>query len=180
MTPSHHIETLPISLTLRNLFCYAAWGAGFAFAFWMISLINLKAWNTHALHTTWVRVEPLGQWNSKREVVSSGFDFTVVVQNTTRTDVTLTKGQTILAQHRASRALHETDLKLHREYFLPAQHSAIISVESSELCGADEQPQKCFDGNFKNDDDLVIFDKSSRFELHIPIPTFKSPSDSSR
>jgi hypothetical protein len=74
-------------------------------------------------------------------------------------------------------ALHGSQLKLDREYFLPAHHVVSVSLDNDNLCVAKLDPQNCFDAYFKKDSEIVIFDETSKYEIHIPIPTFTPPKN---
>jgi hypothetical protein len=134
-----------------------------------------KPWNTHALRATNVKAEPLSKLNDKFEEESSGIWFTADVENSTRVDVTLPQTEIIMGQKKNSHALHSSFLRLGSDYFLPARHVTSIHLESNNLCAANYAAQSCFDSYFKDDEDIVIFDDTHKYELHIQIPPLTLP-----
>ena len=117
------------------------------------------------------KAEGLSRLNDKFDEVSSGITFSVDVENTTAADVTIPRTLTTMSQTRGSHSLHGSFLKLGADYFLPARHVTTISLDSDDLCAANYPPQQCFDSYFKDDEDLVIFDESHKYEILIPVPT---------
>ncbi len=106
---------------------------------------------------------------------SSGISFSVDLQNTTNEDVTIPKTVIVMQASRGTHTLHDSLLALKGDYFIPAGHSVLATLENSELCAAHEDPHQCFDAFFKNDDEIVLFDESRKYEIHISIPQIQIP-----
>ena len=162
-----------VRFVLRSAVGGAACGLAFAamLAVFLIYSDRPASWNRDALRVIQTQAQPLSRLDDKFSELSSGFVFTVDVENTTKRDITLPQALTVMGQSRGSRALHGSFLKLDRDYFLPARHVVSLSLESDQLCAAKYDPKKCFDSYFKDDDEIVIFDNSAKYELHIPIPS---------
>jgi hypothetical protein len=107
----------------------------------------------------------------------SGVSFSVDLQNTTGADVTIPKTVIIMQAARGTHTLHSSLLWLAGDYFIPAGHSVSATLENSGFCQANEGPQQCFDDHFKADDEIVIFDQSPKYEIHISIPPIRIPKN---
>jgi hypothetical protein len=172
----------PLLPARRFLVRSFAWGAGCGFALAVVLDVGLlyeqrpKPWDTRALRAKHSKAEGLSRLNESLDEVSSGITFSVDVENTTALDITLPRTLATMGQTRASHALHGVFLKLDGDYFLPAGHVTTISLDSDDLCAANCPSQQCFDRYFKDDEDLVIFDESHRYEVLIPVPTLTLPS----
>jgi hypothetical protein len=174
-------QSRPLSTAKRLFIRTFAWGAGCglvlivgATAIFFYSQ-RPKAWDTHRLVVRHAKAEGLSRMNEKFDEVSSGITFSADVENTTAADVTLPASLTLMGQTRGSHSLHGSLLKLGSDYFLPAHHVTTISLDSSELCAANDPPQQCFDSYFKDDEDLVLFDESHKYEILIPVPALTLP-----
>jgi hypothetical protein len=180
------INQRPLSLAKRLLIRFFAWGAGCGLILGVVIVASLfyeqrpKAWDTHALRVKYAKAEGLSRLNEKFDEVSSGITFSVDVENTTAADVTLPRTLTTMGQTRGSHSLHGSFLKLGGDYFLPARHVTTISLGSDDLCAANHPPQQCFDSYFKDDENLVIFDESHKYEILIPVPTLTLPHGQTR
>src|ERR1041385_7238416 len=167
----------PLSLAIRSL----AWGAGCGVVLAVVVGAILfyqqrpKGWDVQALRVKHAKADSLDRLNEKFDEVSSGITFSVDVENTTAADVTLPPTLTTMGQRRGSHSLHGSFLKLRGDYFLPARHVTTISLESADLCGANDPPQQCFDSYFQDDETLVIFDESHKYEILIPVPSLTLP-----
>ncbi len=135
-----------------------------------------KGWDTHALMAKHTQAGAYIRMNEKLEEASSGVIFTVDVENTTPSDIRLPTTVTIMQATKATGALHGSLLKLSREYFLPARHVVSIGLENDDLCAGKDDPQSCFDRYFKEEAEIVIFNETGRYELHIPMPAFTPPT----
>lgn len=171
----------PLSPVKRLFIRSFAWGAGCGLVLAVVLAATLlyvqrpKAWDTHALRVKNAQAEGLSTLNDKLDEVGSGITFTVNVENTTAADVTLPRTLSTMSQTRGSHSLHDSFLKLRSDYFLPARHVTTISLDLSDRCAANYPPQECFDNYFKDDEDLVIFDESHKYEILIPVPTLTLP-----
>jgi hypothetical protein len=134
-----------------------------------------KPWNTQALRVTEVKAEPISRLDEKFRETSSGVFFTVDIENTTGSDLALPRTLTAMQEKKPSHAVHESFLKLDKDYFLPANHVAVISLSADDLCAANFDPQKCFDNYFKEEQTIILFDSENRYELRIPIPALTIP-----
>jgi hypothetical protein len=171
----------PVSLVKRLLIQSLTWGVGCGLVLATMILAILfyghraKGWDAHALRVHHVRAEGLSQL--KFDEVSSGIEFSVDVENATAADVSLPHTLTTLGQTRGSHSLHSSLLRLREDYFLPARHVTTISLASADMCAANHPPQQCFETYFKDDEDLIIFDESHKYEILIPVPTLTLPRD---
>jgi hypothetical protein len=163
-----------------------AWGFGCGLAISLAVLFVFfytqrpRGWNSHALIFKSAKAEGIGQTrpeNGVLTVTAIGTTFTVDLENTTGTDITLPQTLRIMGATKGTGALHESALKLPKEYFIPAHHVVTISLDAAELCTADTKTQECFDSNFKDDGEIIIFDEVPKLEIHIPIPVFTSEKD---
>ena len=176
-------QNAPISLARRMFIRSLAWGSGCGLVL-VVALTSVlfyghrpKTWDPHALRTKHVKAQGLSRLDDNLEAVSSGVDFSADIENTTGADVTLPRTLAVMGRTRESRALHGSFLRLRRDYFLAARHITTVSLEVDDLCAANDPPQSCFDRYFKDDDDIVVFDESHKYELHIPVPTFTPPGN---
>jgi len=108
----------------------------------------------------------------------SGVSFSVDLQNATGADVTIPKTVIIMQATRGTHTLHSSLLWLAGDYFIPAGHAVSATLENSGFCQANEDPRQCFDDHFKADDEIVLFDQSQKYEIHISIPPIRISKDS--
>lgn len=158
---------------VRSLVGGAACGATIAvvlIAFYFYQ-VRSKGWNSRALRTVRVKAEPIDQLNEQFNPMCSGIIFTVDIENTTNVDLPIPQHVMVMGRTRGSNAIHGTFLKLKRSYFIPAKQVETITLESDQLCAANFDPQTCFDGYFKDDQEIVLFENLNRNEVQIPIPT---------
>jgi hypothetical protein len=113
----------------------------------------------------------------KIETLNSGVSFSVDLQNTTDADVTIPKNLVIMQATRGTHTLHDSLLLLESDYFIPAGHTVLITLKNDGFCAAHEEPHQCFDDNFKDDEEIVLFDQSRKFEIHITIPPIRIPKN---
>jgi hypothetical protein len=45
------------------------------------------------------------------------------------------------------------------------------------LCTEDTKTDKCFEANFKDQSEIIVFDENSKLEIHFPIPAFTPEKD---
>jgi hypothetical protein len=110
----------------------------------------------------------------------SGVSFSVDLLNTTSSDLTIPKTVIIMQATRGTHTLHSSLLWLAGDYFIPAGHSVSATLENSGFCRANEDPQQCFDDHFKGDDEIVLFDQSPKYEIHISVPPIRIPKNSTK
>jgi hypothetical protein len=134
-----------------------------------------KPWNTTALRIGNTEAVPLDKMDANLKEVGSGIMFTFDAANTTEIDLTLPQDSTVMQETKSSHALHDSLLKLDRDYFIPARHTVTISLGRSDLCAAHFDPRGCFHAYFENDQEIVLFDNPNRFEVHIPMPALTVP-----
>ena len=163
--------------TIRAL----TWGAGCGL---VLSLVLLsvyfytqrpKGWDTQALRVKNTKAEALFRMDERLQETSSGVIFTVDLENATAADITLPSTLTIMQARKGSGALHGSLLKLDREHFIPAHHVVSITLENDDLCAAKADPQSCYDSYFKDEGEIVIFEKTHRYEVHISVPALTPP-----
>ena len=173
--------TPPVSPLKRFILRAFAWGVGCGLT---ISIILLsvffymerpKGWDTRGLRVKKARAEGFVLFGDRLEEKSTGTLFTIDLENTTGTDITLPQSVMIMEASKETRALHGSLLKLEKEYFIPAHHVVTISLSNSDLCAAKVEGQTCFERYFKDEAEIVIFDEGQKYEIHIPIPAFTSP-----
>jgi len=137
-----------------------------------------KHWDAGALLVKRAKAQALSALDDKLAEKGRGVVFTVDIENTTGADITLPQSVTIMQSARETGALHGSVLKLEREYLIPARHVVRIAIDNDDLCTATVSPQNCFDAYFKDQTEIVIFDSQEKYEVHVPIPTFTAPKDS--
>ena len=173
----------PMSPLKRLVILALAWGASCGL---IISLVLLsvyfytqrpKVWDTRAVRVKAAKAEALSRMDERLEETGSGTDFTVDLENTTGTDITLPSTLTIMQARKGTGSLHDSLLKLDRQYFLPAHHVVSITLANDNLCVAKLDPQNCFDAYFGEDSEIVIFDEMLKYEIHISIPAFTRPKN---
>jgi len=71
--------------------------------------------------------------DEKLHEIGTGIFFTSDVENTTEQDVTLPQDVIVMQQTKSSHALHNSFLKLDRDYFIPAHHTVSISLSRDDL-----------------------------------------------
>jgi hypothetical protein len=143
--------------------------AGMATITWYVN--RPKEWNAYALKAVRAHVSPSVQLNEKLDEVSSGINIDADIQNT-RSDIRLPADLKVQSVTKNTNALQMTHLNLRREYFIPAQHTVTVTVDSADLCAANQKPRDCFNTYFGDASALVIFDERSRYKIEIPIPAF--------
>lgn len=173
--------------SLKRFICRStAWGFGFGMATGLMVLAVVayrgrpKAWDTRSLKATSAKAEGIGHVRDEKgslTVDTVGTTFTVDIENTTGLDLTLRHDLRVMEATRGSGALHESTLKLPKDYFLPAHHTVTISLDADDLCTVDTNTQKCFDRSFGDESTILIFDQAAKFEIRIPMPVFIPEKD---
>ena len=164
-----------------------AWGIGFgigcsiAFGALYYYVVKPKSWDTRSIRVQGSKAEGIGQLGKRTDsgftLDAIGTSFTVDLKNTTGADISLPTSLRIMETTKGTGALHESPLKLSKDYFLPAGHTVSVSIDDASLCTTDTKTDKCFETKFKDQADIVIFDESSKLEIHIPIPAFTPEKD---
>jgi hypothetical protein len=134
-----------------------------------------KPWDTSAVRISATKAVPLDKLNENLKQTGTGIVFTFDAENTTGLDLTLPKDTTVTQETKSSHALHDSFLKLDRNYFIPAHHAVTISLGNSELCAPNFDPRGCFHAYFEDDQEIVLFDHANRHEIHITMPAFTIP-----
>jgi hypothetical protein len=135
----------------------------------------LKPWNTSAVRIGATKAVSLDRLDENLKQTGTGISFTFDAENTTGLDLTLPQDSSVMQETKSSHALHDSFLKLDRDYFIPAHHAITISLGSSNLCAPNFDPRGCFHGHFEDDQAIVLFDHQNRHELHIPMPALTVP-----
>jgi hypothetical protein len=175
------LETAWKRLVVRAAVGGAAFGVVvltvFGFGWWYTQ--RPKQWDRMALRTVHVEAQPLDhvdEHNGVLEVKSTGTIVYADVLNATKEDITLPETLKVMQRKRASAALHESLLKLDRNYFIPAGHVVSILLSNSGLCSAEMDPTECYDSYLKDDSELVIFEPTRKYEIRIQIPSLTKRS----
>jgi hypothetical protein len=134
-----------------------------------------EPWDTSAIRISAIKAVPLDKLNANLKQTDSGIDFTFDAANTTGLDLTLPKDTTVMQETKSSHALHDSFLKLDRDYFIPAHHAVTISLGNAELCAPNFDPRGCFHAYFEEDQEIVLFDHQNRREIHITMPALTIP-----
>jgi len=97
-----------------------------------------KGWDTRALRVKSVRVEPISNLDENLKPKSQGDIFTVDIENTTGSDVTLPVALTVMQASKGTGALHGSFLRPDKDYFIPAHHVRSISLDNAAETSAPE------------------------------------------
>jgi hypothetical protein len=116
-------------------------------------------------------VEPISNLDENLKPKSQGDIFTVDIENTTGSDVTLPVALTVMQASKGTGALHGSFLRPDKDYFIPAHHVRSISLDNAaeNLCAGNADERTCFTNYFASDAESVVFDDAQNIEIHIPI-----------
>ena len=155
----------------------AGFGAGFAICaallivaegYWYPSTPRPpKPWNTNALKIGAAKAIP---FDTNQDGIRTGILFAFEAENMTERDLTLPQDIAVMQETKSSHALHDSFLKTDRDYFIPAHHAVWVVLANSGLCGLHSDPPGCFHKYFEDDQEIVLFDRQGRHEIHIPMP----------
>jgi hypothetical protein len=163
-------------LIIRGLAIGAGCGLMLATVFLIFNYVasRPKGWDVRSLRVAHPQAQPLMRMDEHLNSVSSGVILSFDLENTTGTDIKLPGNSMIMQTSKGSAALHPSLLRLNQKYFIPAHHSVVVSLENDELCTPDMKPHDCFNGTFKDEGEIVIFEDGPKYEIHIPIPALKT------
>jgi len=126
-----------------------------------------KPWNTNALKIGATKAIP---FDTNLDGVRSGILFAFEAENMTERDLTLPQDISVMQETKSSHPLHDSFLKIDQDYFIPSHHTIWIVLANSGLCGSHSDPPGCFHKYFEDDQEIVLFDRQGRHEIHIPMP----------
>jgi hypothetical protein len=128
----------PRRLIARGL----AWGLGFgigcSIVICSIYLYVAKptGWDTRSVRAQSSKAEGIGQLSKRSEsgftMVGIGTTFTVDLKNTSGADISLPTSLRVMETTKETGALHESPLKLSKDYFLPAGHTVSVSIDAKK------------------------------------------------
>jgi hypothetical protein len=98
---------------------------------------------------------------------------TVDLQNATDEDITLPQSLLVMESEEGTHVLHSSKFALDREYFLPARHAVAVTLLADDPCAPENSPEMCVESYFHGVDEIVLFDKPGRFEVHIPLKSIR-------
>ena len=169
------------SIVIRTL----VWGFGFGVGVGLVVLAVMfylerpKGWDTKSIRASNVKAETLSKLDDHdpfaaiavpTDFVSTGNIFSADLQNATGKDITLPASVTIMQTAKETGALHSSLLRLSRNYFLPAHHTVTITLENDDECLSTVKVEDCYNGYFKDESNIVLFDQTQKYEIRIPIP----------
>jgi hypothetical protein len=162
------------------------WGLGFGLGVGTILGVSIwlmgrpKSWNTSALTPHNIKAEGIGHakdLGSTFDVDGIGTSFSFDLENTTSEDITLPKYAKVMQSDKSSGSLADSSLLIQKEYFIPAKHTVVVTLQNANECVKTMRTDECFDAIFKNIGDIVIFDQSAKRESRFAVPSYKGRKD---
>ena len=98
---------------------------------------------------------------------------TVDLQNTTGEDITLLQSVIVMESEEGSHVLHSSRFALDHDYFMPAGHTVSVTLMADDPCAPENTPETCVESYFNGMDEIVLFDKPARYEVHIPLKAIR-------
>jgi hypothetical protein len=98
---------------------------------------------------------------------------TAALRNTTHEDITLPQSALVMESEEGSHILHISKFALDHDYFIPAGHAVSITLMADDPCAPGSTPETCVESYFNGVDEIVLFDKPARYEVHIPLKAIR-------
>jgi len=95
------------------------------------------------------------------------------LRNTTREDITLPQSVLVMESEEGSHVLHSSKFTLDHDYFIPAGHAVSVTLMADDPCAPENSPEMCVESYFNGVDEIVLFDKPARYEVHIPLKAIR-------
>jgi hypothetical protein len=95
------------------------------------------------------------------------------LQNTTSEDITLPQTVLVMESEEGTHVLHSSKFKLDHDYFIPAGRAVSVTLLADDPCAPGNSPEMCVESYFQGVDEIVLFDKPVRYEVHIPIKAIR-------
>ena len=134
-----------------------------------------SGWNRDAVRPVATQVQWVKWADDQFQRSSSGVAFNVDLRNATHKDITISQDIVVMQAAKGTHALHDSVLRPIKDYWIPAGHTVSITLDNLDLCAPDGDQQPCFDGYFKDDDEILLMDRSGKYEIHIPITQLRVP-----
>ena len=96
--------------------------------------------------------------------------------NTTTHDATLSRSVPVMEGQSGTRILRNSKLMLDRDYFLPAGHIVSVTMSADLSCPGSVTPEICIESYLHSVDEIVLFDRGDRDEVHIPLTSIGAMS----
>ena len=95
------------------------------------------------------------------------------LQNTTSEDITLPQTVLVMESEEGTHVLHSSKFKLDHDYFIPAGRAVSVTLLADDPCAPENSPEMCVESYFQGVDEIVLFDKPLRYEIHIPLKAIR-------
>ncbi len=157
------------SIVVRSL----SWGAGFGVVIVVVigALIYLsnrpKTWQTRTLEFKAAKLE---QFGVSADGTSKWIWLVADIQNRSSEDITLPKETRIMEAKQGTGVLDSSSFKLTKDYFLPAHETSSVTLEDSVYCEAAKTTNQCYQRDFGDVGQIVLFDDDRKYEVQITLP----------
>ena len=95
------------------------------------------------------------------------------LQNNTPEDITLPQTVLVMESEEGTHVLHSSKFKLDHDYFIPARRAVSVTLLADDPCAPENSPEMCVESYFQGVDEIVLFDKPVRYEIHIPLKAIR-------
>jgi hypothetical protein len=95
------------------------------------------------------------------------------LRNNTPDDITLPPNVLVMESEEETHVLHSSKFKLDHDYFIPAGRAVSVTLLADDPCAPENSPEMCVESYFQGVDEIVLFDKPARYEIHIPLKAIR-------
>jgi hypothetical protein len=91
------------------------------------------------------------------------------LRNNTPEDITLPQNVLVMESEQGTHVLHSSKFALDHDYFIPTGRAVSVTLVADDPCAPENSPEMCVESYFNGVDEIVLFDKPARYEVHIPL-----------
>ncbi|MFY9937455.1 MAG: hypothetical protein WAK33_11300 [Silvibacterium sp.] len=91
------------------------------------------------------------------------------LRNNTPEDITLPQNVLVMESEQGTHVLHSSKFTLDHDYFIPTGRAVSVTLVADDPCAPENSPEMCVESYFNGVDEIVLFDKPARYEVHIPL-----------
>ena len=95
------------------------------------------------------------------------------LRNNTPEDITLPQNVLVMEAEEGTHVLHSSKFTLDHDYFIPNGRAVSVTLLADDPCAPENSPEMCVESYFNGVDEIVLFDKPARYEIHIPLKAIR-------
>ena len=95
------------------------------------------------------------------------------LRNNTPEDIALSHTVMVMESEEGTHVLHNSKFALDHDYFIPTGRAVSVTLVADDPCAPENSPEMCVESYFNGVDEIVLFDKSARYEVHIPLKAIR-------